>query len=130
MKSAERKEYVKYKIEKSYKTYDAAVLLLKKDFTSSALNRLYYSVFHIINALLVANNITAKTHNGTKQQFSVHFVKTKIVNEKYGILFAKLSNLRQKADYGNYFEAEKELVVSFLEPVKEMLEEINKLIND
>ena len=118
MTTEERKEYIKYRIETAYKSYEAAIILLENNFMNSALNRLYYSVFYIVNALLVKNGIVSKTHNGTRQQFSLNFVKKGIVNEKYGIILSKLSNLRQKADYGNYLEVEKELVVSFLDLVK------------
>ncbi len=130
MTPEERKEYIKYRIETAYKSYEAAIVLLKNKFMSAALNRLYYSVFYIVNALLVKNGIITKTHNGIKQQFSLNFVKKGIIDEKYGIILSKLSNLRQKADYGNYFEADKELVVSFLEPVKDMINEIEKLLTD
>lgn len=130
MKTEERKQYVNYRIETAKKTFEAAKLLLDNGFSSSAVGRLYYSVFYIVNALLVENEIATKTHAGLKQQFSLHFIKTEKLDEEYGKLLSKLFNLRQKADYDNYFAIEKEAVHSMIEPVKDMIDEIEKLITN
>lgn len=130
MKTEEKKQYVKLRLETSRKTYEAAIVLIETGFSSSAVNRLYYSVFYAVNALLVNKGISVRTHSGIKQQFSLHFIKTKIINSEYGRLLAKLFDLRQKADYDNYFEIDIETVKSMLEPVKNMIDEIEKLVTN
>lgn len=130
MKTEEKKQYVKLRLETSRKTYEAAIVLIETGFSSSAVNRLYYSVFYAVNALLVNKDISVRTHSGIKQQFSLHFIKTKIINSEYGRLLAKLFDLRQKADYDNYFEIDIETVKSMLEPVKNMIDEIEKLVTN
>ncbi len=72
----ERTEYVKYRIESAKKTFEAAKVLAENGFWNSAVNRLYYSVFYAVNALLAINEIQTKSHSATKSQFSLHFVKT------------------------------------------------------
>lgn len=72
----ERVEYVKNRIETAYKTYEAAKVLGKNGYWNSAVNRLYYSLFYAINALLVFHEIQTKSHSATKSQFSLQFVKT------------------------------------------------------
>ncbi|OFX18452.1 MAG: hypothetical protein A2033_07465 [Bacteroidetes bacterium GWA2_31_9] len=52
MNSEERKEYVKYRIETAKKTYNAAKVLAANGFWNSTINRLYYSLFYTVNALL------------------------------------------------------------------------------
>ena len=76
MNIEERNEYVKYRIETAKKTFDAAKLLAENDYWNSVVNRLYYSVFYAVNALLVMNEIQTKSHSATKSQFSLHFIKT------------------------------------------------------
>ncbi len=128
MKLEEREQYIIYRTETSRKSLEAAKLLYENNFISSAVNRLYYSVFYIVNALLVKNEITAKTHTGLKHQFSVKFIKTNKIDKKYGKLLTKLFNLRQKADYDNYFDIEKEAVLSMIKSVENMIDEIEKII--
>lgn len=103
----ERKQYVQYRIETAFKTYNAAKVLYENGFYNSAINRLYYSLFYAINALLVKNEIYVQTHFGIRNQFSLHFIKTKILDKKHGRLFSELFDWRQKGDYGNMFDFDK-----------------------
>ena len=91
-----RKEYVRYRIETSYKTYDAAKILAENKFWNSAVNRLYYSIFYAVNALLVLNEIQTKSHSATKSQFSLFFIKTGKFDKKYGQLLSELFDWRQR----------------------------------
>ena len=82
----EREEYVKFRLETAHQTYEAAKLLFEQGFWNSSVNRLYYSVYYAVNALLVLNGIHTKTHSSVKSQFSLHFVKTGEFDIKYGKL--------------------------------------------
>ena len=74
MNLEERNEYIRYRIETAYKTFDAAKMLADNEFWNSSVNRLYYSLFYAVNALLVLNEIKTKTHSSIKSQFSLHFM--------------------------------------------------------
>jgi hypothetical protein len=50
MTSKERIEYVNYRLESAFKTFDAAKVLAENNFWNSAINRLYYAVFYAVNA--------------------------------------------------------------------------------
>lgn len=71
MTNDERVEYVKYRIESAYNTFEAAKVLAENGFWNSAVNRLYYSLFYAVNALLVLNEIYTKSHSAPKVSF--HF---------------------------------------------------------
>ena len=130
MTDKEREQYISHRINSAKTTFKAAKSLIDNGFYNSAVNRLYYSIFYAVNALLVKNKITARTHSGIKQQFSLHFIKNNKMDTKYGELLARLFFLRQKADYDNIFEITDEDVVSLLIPVKNMINEIEKLITN
>ena len=125
----DRKEYVRYRIETSYKTYDAAKVLAENKFWNSAVNRLYYSIFYAVNALLVLNEIQTKSHSATKSQFSLFFIKTGKFDKKYGQLLSELFDWRQKGDYQNIFDYDSKTVEPLFQPVKEMIELIENEIN-
>jgi len=130
MKNEERIEYVKYRIESAYQTYNAAKVLSDNGFWNSAINRLYYSLFYAVNALLVFNEIQTKSHSSTKSQFSLLFVKTGIFDKKYGRLLSELFDWRQKGDYDNVFDFDQDSVQHLFEPVKEMIEKIENEIKN
>ncbi len=124
----ERKEYVKYRIESSHKTFEAAKVLAENGFWNSVVNRLYYSIFYAVNALLVFNEIQTKSHSSTKSQFSLHFVKTGKFDKKYGKLLSELFDWRQKGDYENIFDYDYDAVQPLFKPVNEMIMLIEKEI--
>ena len=80
----DKTKYIRYRLETAYTTFDAAKVLADNGFWNSAVNRLYYSVFYAVSALLVFHDIQTKTHSSLKRQFSLHFVKTGVFDKKYG----------------------------------------------
>lgn len=130
MTNEERREYAKYRIESALKTFEAAKVLSENGFWNSAVNRLYYSVFYAVNALLVLNEIQTKSHSATKRQFSLHFVKTGRFDKKHGRLLSELFDWRQKGDYENMFDYNSDLVEPLFEPTAEMIELIEEEINN
>jgi uncharacterized protein (UPF0332 family) len=130
MTPEERKEYVNYKIESALKTLDAAKVLAENGFWNSAVNRLYYATYYAVNALLVLNGIQSKTHSNTKSQFSLHFIKTGKFDNKYGRLLSRLYDWRQKGDYENIFDYDKDSVQPLFAPVTEMIRLIENEIKN
>ena len=122
MTFSDKTEYIRYRLDASYTTFDAARVLADNGFWNSAVNRLYYSVFYAVSALLVVHDIHTKTHSAVKGQFSLHFVKTGVFDKKYGQLLSELFDWRQKGDYENIFEYDQESVEPLFIPVKEMLD--------
>ena len=130
MNFEERKEYAKYRIESAHKTFEAAEVLAENEFWNSAVNRLYYSLFYAVNALLVINEIQTKSHSATKTQFLLYFVKTGKFDKKYGKLLSQLFDWRQKGDYENIFDYDSKSVQPLFKPVIEMINLIEKEINN
>lgn len=130
MKAIDRDAYVQNRIETAYKTLEAAKILTKNGFWNSAVNRLYYSVFYIVNAILVKHGIITQSHSGAKSQFSLHFIKTGKLDKKYGKLLAELFDWRQKGDYENLYEFDSESVLPLLDSVLEMIQQIEKEIKN
>jgi uncharacterized protein len=126
MTSEERDSYIDYRMESAYKTFDAARLLADNKYWNSAVNRLYYSFFYAVNALLFKNNILAKSHSSTKTLFSQNFIKAGIFDKKYGRLLAQLLDWRQKADYTNICDYSEDFVEPMFDQVKEIIDLIDK----
>jgi uncharacterized protein (UPF0332 family) len=67
--------------------------------------------------LLLQKNVTTQTHNGLKTQFNLLFIKTVIISVEQGRLYADLMDWRQKGDYGDMFDFDKESVEPLINPV-------------
>ncbi len=130
MKTFERDEYINYRMEKAFETFDVAELLYNNAKWNSTINRLYYACFYAITALLVKNNIEAKSHSGVKSQFFLHFIKTQKIDIEFGKLFSDLFDWRQKGDYGDFFDFEMKDVKPLMKPTAELINRIKEEIEN
>lgn len=128
MKEEERDEYVRYRLEKAYETYEVAQLLAENEKWNSVINRLYYAAYYAVSSLLMKAEIETKTHTGVKTNFFLYFIKSGRLDAVYGKLYADLFDWRQKGDYGDFFDFGREDVELVLAPTKVLMEEVKKLI--
>lgn len=119
-----KQEYIRNRIARSEELYADAQLLADNKSWRSCINRLYYSSFHLVNALLFSNGINSKSHEGQKTQFLQNYVKTGVISTDHGKLYAKLVDWRQESDYGVYSEFSEEDVL----PILLMVNEFNQLL--
>jgi uncharacterized protein (UPF0332 family) len=130
MKTGSQEEYLSYRISKSKDVFNDACLLADNGRWNSCVNRLYYSGFHLVNALLFKHGLKAFTHNGAKSQFNNHFVKTGVVDSRFGKLYSNLFTWRQESDYSDYFDFDAETVLPLITEVAEFNEVLVKLISE
>lgn len=124
----DKKVMIQLYLEKAHKCVDDAEQLLKMDSISTAANRFYYAVFHSIHALFVAKGIYSKSHHGTTAQFHLHFIKTGIIDPKFGHFVAVMENMREKADYDVIYDVEREELEALKPLVYELLQIVEKLL--
>lgn len=114
-------ELIEYRLIRAKETFDDAEILRVNGKWNSAVNRLYYAAFYAISALLLANEISPTTHNGVKTNFSEKFIKTGLLDKKYGRIFSQLFTWRQKGDYADLFDFDQEKVNPYFTPVNELI---------
>ncbi|MCK4920674.1 MAG: HEPN domain-containing protein [Bacteroidales bacterium] len=57
-------DYIKYRFHRSEEAFEEALILADKKRWNTVINRLYYSCFYAVIALLLKNNIETQTHDG------------------------------------------------------------------
>lgn len=80
-------------------------------------------------ALLLDSNLKPTTHNGVKSNFSEYFIKTDKIPKEFGKIYSQLFTWRQKGDYDDLFDFDKDRVIPYFDPVKRLIEIIEKEIN-
>jgi len=128
MKLENKAEYIKYRFQRAEESLDDALIMIQNKKWNTAINRLYYSCFYAVLAVLLNNDIETRTHNGARTKFSNEFIKTGVLDKKYGRLFSKLFDYRQKGDYGDLFDFDDKIVLPLVDQVKDFLAGIEKLI--
>ena len=122
-----REEYIAYRIERAWRTFDDAKALAELQSWNSSINRLYYACFYAVLALFAKHDINSHTHSGVKTQFALHFIKAERIDKSLGILYTDLFDYGQKGDYGDFFDFEKENVVELIPQVEQFLNTIENL---
>ena len=128
LNETERKVMVDYKFQKAIRTLEQAKGNVELKYWEVIANRLYYAAYYAVSALLLANKISVKTHNGVIQMFGMKFVKTNIVDAEFGKLYNRLFSLRLTGDYNDSYTLSEDDVVSLVEPTEKFIAEIKKLV--
>jgi uncharacterized protein len=121
-------DYIKYRFHRSEESFEEALILAENGKWNTVVNRLYYSCFYAVIALLIKNEIETQSHDGARTQFGLHFIKSGMIDKKYGKLFTKLFDYRQKGDYGDLYDYDEKIVRPLISQVQEFIGEIRKLI--
>lgn len=121
-----RSDYIQYRFQRAEESYDDALILAEKKRWNSVVNRLYYSCFYSVIALLLKNEIETNTHDGTRTQFGMRFIKTGLIDKEYGRLYSKLFDMRQKGDYGDFYDYDEETVIPLIKSTRSFIDEIKK----
>ena len=124
----ERTTLVALELKKALETYEEIAVLASANKWNGAANRLYYAVFHAINALLIHDGHSVSTHKGSHAIFNLHYIKTGIFPIEYGRLYNQLQTMREESDYNCVFEVEPEVLKERLEPARNLICKIKELL--
>lgn len=95
---------------------------------SFAMNRLYYAAFYGVSALLMEHDLSFKKHSGVRAAFHQQFIKTGVLDRKWGRLYDQLFEDRQEGDYVVFISFEPDYVESQLTQCTRFLEQLRPLI--
>lgn len=101
---------------------------LENKFWNTAINRMYFSCFYAVSALLIKNDIIVSSHTGVRQKFGQLFVKTGFIDKTMAKHYTDLFEKRQKGDYNDFFDFDEDtarnlypLSINFIKCVDELL---------
>ncbi len=128
MSEIENQELVQYRFGKAIETINEAEFLLQNKYWNTTVNKLYYGCFYAASALLASINIYPKSHSGTQQMFSLHFIQTGIFGKDVIKFYTTLLDMRQDADYEDFVDYEENDVLPLIQPTKEFISGIQKML--
>lgn len=123
-----KEDLIKYRLSRAKDTFEDAQILAERNKWNSTINRLYYSAYYAVMALLLNSDLKPTTHNGAKSCFSEYFILTNKIPIELGKIYSQLFTWRQKGDYDDMFDFDKEKVMPYFSPVSELIEIIEKIL--
>lgn len=86
------------------------------------MSNLYYAAFHAVRALLLADGLETKTHEGTQRLFAAHFVRAGRFAKEDLRTLSNLETDRIRADYQGYYSYEAADVLAAHDRVSALLD--------
>lgn len=114
----------KYRLEKAKEELESAKQSFMCGLFRTALSNSYYSIFHSIRVLFAIEGIDSKSHKGLSHLFNIHFIKTKLLNEKMYEILTEAFEMRLDSDYEDFYIASKEEAKEQIDNAEFFLNEI------
>ena len=130
LKEEDRKIVVALELEKAEQIFAETEILCQAKFWSNLANRLYYSLFHAMTAMLIHDHHEVGTHKGAANRFHMYYVKTGVFTEKEGAFYSQMQSLREESDYNCSFNVIENDIVARIEPTRQLIEKIKRYIVD
>lgn len=128
MSPQENSELVQYRFAKAKETFAEAEMQIENEFWNLVVNRIYYACFYAVSALLASKEVYTKTHSGAKTMLGLHFVKTGIIDEGQNEFYVRIFSMRQDGDYEDYCDYEKVDVMGLIEPARDFIKTIERIL--
>jgi len=124
----QREEMVGYWWLNARDSLSSALRELEAGSYSFAMNRLYYAAFYGVCAVLLERQQSFRKHTGVRAAFHRQFIKTRLLDMRWGRLYDQLFEDRQEGDYLVFVSFEPEYVQFQLNQCSELLDELGKLL--
>ena len=104
-----------HRFKRAKEELQTADLLLRNANFRSSINRSYYSIFHAIRAVDALDGFDGSKHSGVISHFNQEYVKTGLFEKEVSKIIRNASELREQADYEDFYEASQEEAVDVFE---------------
>ena len=128
LKEEDRRIIVELELEKADKTFSQIAALQREQYWDTLANRLYYSLFHAVSALLINDQHEVGSHKGAAIRFHQYYVKTGIFTDEEGSFYSQMETLREKSDYNCFFNVTETDIVSKIAPTSSFIEKVKQYI--
>lgn len=129
MTREEKQTLIKYRLERANESVKAAELMFANRMFIPAMNRIYYSMFYAVQALLVVNEKTFAKHGQVKAYFNMEFIKAGVFPKEFGKLFNTVFEYRQKFDYVDLLVPEEKLISDYIARAQNFIEQLSSYLD-
>ena len=128
-------ELSKYRFDTARSDLEAAKALFAVKQYRASINRSYYAIFHALRAVVALDGFDSSKHSGIISFFNKNYVKEGVFDPTISKKISSTFNMREKADYEDFFIAYAEDAQIQIEKAEEILRTIeeylcNKWTND
>ncbi len=91
--------YINIRLKKAREDLLNAQNDMENGYFRGAVNRAYYTIFHVASAVLLWHDIERAKHSGVQSAFGELLIKTGLIEPEYGLIYSRARKLREQQDY-------------------------------
>ena len=122
------KALVDHRLQKAEDALRAAQYMYEQSMLIFAMNRIYYSMYYAVQALLAIKGKSFSKHGQVKGYFNREYVKSGRLPKELGRLYNKAFEYRQKFDYVDFVAPEETMVAEYITKAEDFCNRIRKFI--
>jgi uncharacterized protein (UPF0332 family) len=126
----QRVDIVRYRMENARVTLKEVESHRENGFYNTAVNRMYYACYYAACAILIANGIETKSHDGVRMQLGKQIVLEGKISSDLGRFYSRLFSKRSTGDYEDFVNHTLETVDELFPSAKLFVESIGVLVDD
>ena len=123
------KQLAECRLQKAKRNLEVVESLIRDGYYNFAINRSYYAVFDAMRAVNALEGFDSNKHSGVIAHFNQFYVKTGVFPSETSTIIKRASNLREKSDYDDFFEASNEDALDTFKTMKLFISEVEKYLS-
>ncbi|MEI7725769.1 MAG: HEPN domain-containing protein [Bacteroidota bacterium] len=123
-----RIQLIAYRVTQAKSTALEAEFLLNNDMLRGSMNRIYYSMFYMLQALSLKYQFESSKHTQLLGWFNKTFIHTGTIDVKFSKIITKAYNLRTKGDYATVYDLDKQELLQIFGEMTELISEIERFL--
>lgn len=128
MKSRPEIELGRYRFEKASNNLLVARDAFSLEHYDDAIARSYYCIFTAMRSLLALKGVDSKSHKSVIALFGKHFIKEKLFPRDLHKIITEAKDIREKADYGDFFKVSKEVATRHIANAEVFLKRVEEVL--
>jgi len=124
----DRNELILYRFNQAQETMFEVEKLIEATLFKVAVNRIYYGIFYCLTALALKYEFKSSKHLQLIGWFNQNFIKTSLIDIRYGKILKDAFETRTEGDYLPYIEFEKPDAIIMYEGMKDFIQHLTAFI--
>ena len=120
----------KYRLNVAVDDLDTVAVLIESGKYKAAVNRSYYSIFHLLRAVTALDGFDSGKHSGIIAFFNKNYVKEGIFDKDVSKIIDGAYRLREKADYQDFYIVSKDQAIEQKEKAEQILSIIRPYLEE
>lgn len=128
MDAKDKEILINNRIEQAFKTIQDIETLLNNNLLTISISRIYYGMFYMLAALAIKQDFKSSKHRQLLGWFNKSFIKTGIIDKRFGQIINDAYENRSDADYGFLHHYNTQEVERMFNDMKDFIKEIENYL--